>query len=45
MGKIKIEVEMLKCERCGHTWKPRKEEVLICPKCKSPYWNRKRKHT
>ena len=38
-----IKLHKLRCERCGHKWIPRKEEVRICPKCKSPYWNRKRK--
>lgn len=30
------------CERCGHTWLPRdkEQEPKVCPKCKSPYWNR-----
>ena len=28
-----------KCNRCGHHWIPRKDAVpVICPKCKSPYW-------
>ncbi len=37
------------CERCGHEWIPRDalgdEQVMptICPKCKSPYWNKPRK--
>lgn len=37
-----------KCERCGHVWIPRKYEIgekklpVICPKCKSPYWNKPR---
>ena len=32
------------CLRCGHEWWPRTpEEPLICPKCKTPYWNRERK--
>ncbi len=33
------------CERCGHTWTPRKEDVpKVCPnqKCHSPWWNKKR---
>lgn len=30
----------LNCKRCGHSWTPRKKVVVICPKCKSPYWNR-----
>ena len=31
-----------KCKRCGHEWAPRnkKETPIICPKCKSPYWNK-----
>ena len=41
MGKVKITVEGLKCERCGHEWIPRdmKEKPKVCPKCKSPYWD------
>ena len=30
------------CKRCGHSWIPRKNKVIICPKCKSPYWDRER---
>jgi len=42
--KVKIEVEGFKCERCGHKWIPRKkEQPIICPKCKSPYWNKPKK--
>jgi len=41
MGKITIEA--YKCERCGHIWPPRgQEEPRVCPKCKSPYWNKPR---
>lgn len=34
-----------KCERCTHTWVPRdfKEKPRVCPKCKSPYWDKPRK--
>lgn len=35
-----------KCERCEHKWLPKKSnQIRICPKCKSPYWDipRKRK--
>jgi len=39
-----VEVKACKCSRCGHIWLPRKsiEDELpeVCPKCKSPYWNR-----
>ena len=38
----KIELIGFLCERCGHTWIPRdkEQEPRVCPKCKSPYWNR-----
>ncbi len=33
------------CLRCGHTWIPRTEEIpKVCPKCKSPYWNKRMKY-
>ncbi len=32
-----------KCERCGHEWMPKKDEVFTCPKCRSPYWNKPKK--
>ena len=41
----KIMLQGYKCERCGHTWIPRSttdNTPTICPKCKSPYWNRPR---
>lgn len=45
MGKIRITVEGFKCERCGHEWIPRdkKESPRVCPRCKSPYWDKPRK--
>ena len=31
------------CKRCGHKWIPRSDNIpIICPSCKSPYWNRDR---
>jgi len=46
----RVSLEGYKCERCGHIWIPRKyqikdkkKEPIICPKCKSPYWNIPRK--
>ena len=38
----KVELIGFLCERCGHTWIPRDkgQEPRVCPKCKSPYWNR-----
>jgi DNA-directed RNA polymerase subunit RPC12/RpoP len=41
----KVKLEGYKCERCSHIWLPRKygeQDPVICPKCKSPYWNRPR---
>ena len=34
------------CKRCEHTWLPREalQEPRVCPKCKSPYWNRLRQN-
>lgn len=45
---MKIEEEVLKicrkCNRCGHVWVKRNldQEPKVCPKCKSPYWNKPR---
>jgi len=30
----------LECKRCKYKWIPRKEEIRICPNCKSPYWDK-----
>lgn len=39
-----IQLEGFKCERCGHEWVKRREDLpKVCPKCKSPYWNIPRK--
>ena len=40
---MNIKISYLVCTRCGHKWVPRKPEVRICPACKSPYWDRKKK--
>lgn len=42
MGIIMLTVSGFKCERCGHKWIPRNKQLEpeVCPKCKSPYWNR-----
>ena len=38
---MRVKVELPKCVRCGHLWKPRKDGTpLRCAKCRSPYWNR-----
>ncbi len=45
MAKVTLTVEGYRCERCAHEWIPRDkgQEPVICPKCKSPYWNKPRK--
>jgi DNA-directed RNA polymerase subunit RPC12/RpoP len=31
------------CLRCKHKWVPKTDKKpKVCPKCKSPYWDRKR---
>ena len=40
-----IKINGYACERCNHEWVPRSkidELPTICPKCKSPYWNKLR---
>jgi hypothetical protein len=50
MPKVPITVMGYRCERCAHEWIPRDpgndpdKEPAVCPKCKSPYWNRARKN-
>ena len=39
-------IPAFECDRCKHQWIPRlkiDEEPTICPKCKSPYWNKPRR--
>jgi predicted Zn-ribbon and HTH transcriptional regulator len=41
-----LKLKGYRCTRCGHEWVPRKNratEPRVCPRCKSPYWNRPRK--
>src|SRR4051812_18064662 len=40
----RIKIDGFKCDRCGHEWAPREPEQAptVCPKCKSPYWDRPR---
>jgi hypothetical protein len=48
MARVQLLVWGFKCERCGHEWLPRPkgdEEPRVCPKCKSPYWDRPKKTT
>ncbi len=45
MARVPITVMGYKCERCEHEWVPRdfEREPLVCPKCKSAYWDRPRR--
>lgn len=38
MGMLKIR----NCLRCNHEWASKLEYPKVCPKCKSPYWDRPR---
>ena len=38
---MKIKIIELKCEKCGHKWIPKIEDVRQCPKCKSARWDEK----
>ena len=42
LPRVPITVMGYRCERCKHEWIPRDlvREPTICPKCKSPYWDR-----
>jgi predicted Zn-ribbon and HTH transcriptional regulator len=38
-----VELPQFECKRCGHKWYPRKpEKPRVCPKCKSPYWDKEK---
>lgn len=40
----KVQLWGWRCHRCNHEWLPRGEGVpRVCPKCKSPYWDRPRR--
>lgn len=45
MAKVQLLVWGFRCERCGHEWVPRNkdDQPRVCPKCKSPYWDKPRK--
>jgi len=40
---MEVKIKKIHCYRCGHDWVPRKSRVVICPKCKSPYFDREKK--
>ncbi len=42
MSEKRLEIKEYTCERCGHMWVPRdiRNKPRVCPKCKSPYWDK-----
>jgi uncharacterized protein len=38
-----VQIPSLSCLRCGYVWRPRRLEVRICPRCKSPRWESPRR--
>jgi len=40
---MKAKIKKMKCLRCGHEWIPRKEDVRMCPNCKTPYFDKAKK--
>jgi hypothetical protein len=40
-----IKVSGFRCSRCKHEWVPNSpdKKPKVCPRCKSPYWDRERK--
>ena len=40
---MRVKTIRLRCKRCGHTWRPRGAIVVVCPTCKSAYFNIRRK--
>lgn len=45
MAKVKVTREGWRCQRCQYEWVPRSmaKIPIVCPSCKTPYWNRPRK--
>jgi predicted Zn-ribbon and HTH transcriptional regulator len=39
---MEIKLTYVECKRCGHKWVARKTVITVCPKCKSPYWDKER---
>ena len=37
-------LKILNCKRCGHEWASRRpDRVRVCPKCKSPWWDKEKR--
>lgn len=37
---MEIKIKKMKCNKCGHEWIPRKEDIRQCPGCKTAYFDR-----
>ena len=37
----RLNLEKLACEKCGHTWTPRKNRVVMCARCKTKRFDRR----
>jgi len=41
--RVPITMMGFRCTRCSHEWVPKVDKApRVCPKCKSPYWDRER---
>jgi DNA-directed RNA polymerase subunit RPC12/RpoP len=38
-GHSTIKIPTTRCTRCGHEWSPRVPSPVVCPMCRSRYWN------
>ena len=41
---MKIKINQMSCKKCGHKWVARIVDLKVCPKCKSPWWDKERTH-
>ena len=40
---IGMKIKIFRCLRCSHEWPSKQEHPTICPKCKTPYWDKERR--
>ena len=36
-------IKIFKCLRCHHEWPSKQAKPRVCPKCKSAYWDKRKK--
>ena len=36
-------MKIFKCLRCEHEWASKQDRPTVCPKCKTPYWDKVKK--